>query len=205
MAAVTIFRAQEEICHRFHIFPFYLPWSDGVGCCDLRFLIFSFKLAFSLSYLTLIKRYFSSASISAIRVVSSVYLRLLILLPAILVPACNSSSPAFLMMCSVYKLSKQGDNKQLCHTPFAVLHQSVVPYRILLVASWLAYRFLRRQVRWSGIPVSLKSFPQFVIIHTVKGFSIVNETEVYVFLEFPCFLLWSSKCWQVDLCFLCLF
>ena len=33
-----------------------------------------------------------------------------------------------------------------------------------------------------------KSFPQFVMIHTVKGFSIVNETEVDVFLEFPCFL-----------------
>ena len=32
-----------------------------------------------------------------------------------------------------------------------------------------------------------KSFPQFVMIHTVKGFSIVNETEVDVFLEFPCF------------------
>ena len=33
-----------------------------------------------------------------------------------------------------------------------------------------------------------KSFPQFVMIHTVKGFSIVNETEVDVFLEFSCFL-----------------
>ena len=32
-----------------------------------------------------------------------------------------------------------------------------------------------------------KSFPQFVMIHTVKGFSIVDETEVDVFLEFPCF------------------
>ena len=30
-----------------------------------------------------------------------------------------------------------------------------------------------------------KSFPQFIIIHTVKGFGIVNETEVDVFLEFP--------------------
>ena len=34
----------------------------------------------------------------------------------------------------------------------------------------------------------LKSFLQFVVIHTVKGFSVVNETEVAVFLEFPCFL-----------------
>ena len=33
-----------------------------------------------------------------------------------------------------------------------------------------------------------KSFPQFVMIHTVKGFSIVDETEVDVFLEFPCIL-----------------
>ena len=33
-----------------------------------------------------------------------------------------------------------------------------------------------------------KSFPQFVMIHTVKDFSIVDETEVDVFLEFPCFL-----------------
>ena len=33
----------------------------------------------------------------------------------------------------------------------------------------------------------LKSFPQFAVIHTVKGFSIVSEAEVDVFLEFPCF------------------
>ena len=33
-----------------------------------------------------------------------------------------------------------------------------------------------------------KSFPQFVMIHTVKGFSVVNETEIDIFMEFPCFL-----------------
>ena len=32
-----------------------------------------------------------------------------------------------------------------------------------------------------------KNFPQFVVIHTVKGFSIVNEAEVDAFLEFSCF------------------
>ena len=32
-----------------------------------------------------------------------------------------------------------------------------------------------------------KNFPHFVVIHTVEGFSIVNEAEVNVFLEFPCF------------------
>ena len=33
----------------------------------------------------------------------------------------------------------------------------------------------------------LKNFPQFVVMHTVKGFSVVNEAEVDVFLEFLCF------------------
>ena len=37
-----------------------------------------------------------------------------------------------------------------------------------------------------GIPISLRIF-QFVVIHTVKGFSVVNEAEVNVFLAFPCF------------------
>ena len=48
-------------------------------------------------------------------------------------------------------------------------------------------RFPRRQVKWPGISHFLKSFPQFVVIHTVKGFSIVNEAEVDVFLELSCF------------------
>ena len=33
-----------------------------------------------------------------------------------------------------------------------------------------------------------KTFPHFVMIHTVRGFSVVNETEIDVFLKFPCFL-----------------
>ena len=33
----------------------------------------------------------------------------------------------------------------------------------------------------------LKNFPQFVVIHTIKGFSVVNEAKVDVFLEFSCF------------------
>ena len=61
---------------------------------------------------TFIKRLFSSSSLSAIRVVSFAYLRLLIFLPAILIPACASSSLAFLMMYAAYKLNKQGDNIQ---------------------------------------------------------------------------------------------
>ena len=126
----------------------------------------------------------------AIRVLSLAYLRLLILLPAILIPACDSSSPAFHIMCSEYKLNKQGDNIQPCSTPFPILNQSVVLCLVLTVASWPAYKFLRRQIRWSNTPIS-KNFPPFVVIHTVKGSSIVNEVDV--FLKFLCFLYDSSN------------
>ena len=51
-------------------------------------------LSFSLSPFIFIKRLFSSSLLSPIRVVSSVYLRLLMFLPAILIPACASSSLA---------------------------------------------------------------------------------------------------------------
>ena len=61
----------------------------------LVFLILSFKPTFSLSSFTLIKRFFSFSLLSAVRVVSSTYLRLLISLLAILIPACNSSGQAF--------------------------------------------------------------------------------------------------------------
>ena len=60
-----------------------------------------------------------------------------------------------------------------------------IPCPVLTVASCPAYQFLRRQVVWSGIPIWLRIF-QFVVIHPVKGFSIVSEAEVDV-LEFPCF------------------
>ena len=80
-------------------------------------MIFVFRMlnsqpTFSLSSFTFINRLFSSSSLSAIRVVLSAYLRLLIFLPAILIPSCVSSSPAFLLMYSAYNLNKQGDNIQ---------------------------------------------------------------------------------------------
>ena len=58
----------------------------------------------SLSSFTFIERPFNSSSLSAIMLVSSVYLRLLMFLPAILIPTCASSSVAFQMMYSAQKL-----------------------------------------------------------------------------------------------------
>ena len=117
----------------------------GPDAMILIFWMLSFKPTFSLSSFTFIKRLFSSSSLSAIRVVSSAYLRLLIFLLAILIPACASSSPAFLMMYSAHKLNKQGDDIQPWRTPFSIWNQSVVPCPVLTVASWLAYRILKRE------------------------------------------------------------
>ena len=88
-------------------------------------------------------------------------------------------------MYSAYKLNKQGDNIQPWHTPFAIWNQSVVPGPVLTVASWPAYRFLRRQVRWAGIPISWWKFST-VCCHP-HCFGIVNKAKVDVFLEISCF------------------
>ena len=67
---------------------------------------------------------------------------------------------------------------------FPIWNQSVIPCPVLTVASWLAYRFLRRQVRYSHL---FKNFSQFVGTYTGKRFHVVNRAEVDVFLESPWF------------------
>ena len=98
----TVSTVSPSICHELM----------GPDAMIFVFWMLSFKPSFSLSSFTFIKRLFSSSSLSAVRMVSSAYLRLLIFLPAALIPAYASSSPAFLMMYSAYKLIKQGDNIQ---------------------------------------------------------------------------------------------
>ena len=126
----------------------------------------SCKPAFSLSSFTLIKRLFSSSSVSAITVVSSAYLRLLMILLPILIPACNSSRGAFLMMCSAYRLNKQGDSRHPVCTPFSILNQSVVPYFYCCLTRLQVSQETDKMIWYSHL---FKSFPQFVMVHTVRG------------------------------------
>ena len=148
MGPVTIcsdFGAEENKACQFAMFPHlfamkwwnWIPWSWFFECWVLSQLFYSF---------TFIKRLYSSSSLSAIRVVSSAYLRL-IFIPAILILACASSSLAFCVMYSAYTLNKLDDSIQPWCTPFPIWNHSVVPCPILTVASWPAYRFLRRQIR----------------------------------------------------------
>ena len=113
-------------------------------------------------------------------------MRLLIFLLAVLILTCDLSTLAFCIVYSPLKLNKQGDNIQPWCTPFTFWNQSTVPCLVLTIASWPIYRFLGRDVRWSVI-LLFQNFPQVVVIHTVKGFSIVNEAEVDVLFEPPYF------------------
>ena len=148
--SLTVSIVSSSICHEVM----------GPDAMILVFWMLSFKPIFSLSSFTFIKSLFSFLH-AAIRVGSSAYLRLLKFFLAILIPAYASSSPAFHIMYSAYKFSKQGDNIHPWCTPFPIWNQSVVLCPVLTVASWLAYRFLRRHV--------IHTIRRYVI-HTDKGF-----------------------------------
>ena len=150
--SAVILEPKKIVSQCFHRFSIYLPWSDGT-----RSMIFIFgMLSFSLFSFTFIKRLFSSSLPSAISVVSSAYLRLLIFLPEILIPTCASTSLAFPMM---YSANKQCDNIQPWHTSFPILNQSVVPCLVLTFTPWPVYRLLRTWVRWSDSPIFTGLFP----------------------------------------------
>ena len=154
MAAVTICRdfgaPKNKVCHCFHCFSIYLPWSDGTGCHDRSFLnvvlsqLFHSPLSLSSGGCLVFFTFCHKGGVICISEVIDIS-------PGNLDSSCASSSPAFLMMYSAYKLNKQCDSIQPWHTPFPIWNQSVVPCPVLTVASWPAYRFLKRQVRWSGL------------------------------------------------------
>ena len=79
-----------------------------------------------------------------------------------------------------WKFKKQGDSMQSCPAPLLILNKSITARPLLTLACWPEYRFLRSQVRWSGMHL-FKNFPQFAVIHTIKDFSIVSEAEVDFF------------------------
>ena len=145
----------------------------GPDAMILVFWTLSFNPTFSLSSFTFIKRLFSSSSLSAIRVVSSAYLRLLIFILAILIPACASSSPAFLIMYSAYRLNKQGDNIQPWRTPFPIWNQPVVPCPVQLSLPDLHTGFSRD--RSGGL-----AFPSLSELSTVCCDSHASPLESYI-------------------------
>ena len=151
----------------------------------------SFKPGFSFSSFLFMKRLFSSSSISARRVVSSAYLRLSIFLPTILILGFESSSPARHMMYSAYKLSSrvtiysldvllsQFETSLLFHVCRSMFSSNCCFLTCIQISQEAG-----KVVWYSHL---LKNFPQFVVIHTIKGFGIVNKAEIDVSLELSCF------------------
>ena len=117
--------------------------------------------------------------------VSPAYLRLSIFLPAILIPACVSSSPAFLMMYSAYKLNNRVTiyNLNILLSQFGT--SSLFHVRLKLLLLDLHTDFSGGRSGGLVFP-SLEEFSTVFVIHTVKDFSIVTEAEE-VFLELSCF------------------
>ena len=111
----------------------------------------------------------------------------------------HPSNLAFCMMYSAYMLTKQGDNLQPWRTPFLIcsMSNSNCCFLTFIQISQEAGQV----VRYSHL---LKNFPQFIVIHTVNRFGIVNKDEI-CFSGTLLLFRWSSGCWQFDLWFLCLF
>ena len=89
---------------------------------------------------------------------------------------------------SAYKLNKQGDNTQPWCMPFPIRKQvccSMSSSNCCFLTCIQISQEAGQVVWYSHL---LKNFPQFVVIHTVKGFGIVNKAEVAAFLELTCFL-----------------
>ena len=138
----------------FPLFPhlFAMKWWDQR--LITVFWMLSFKTAFSLFSFTFIKRLFSSSSLSAMSGITCIS-EIVDISPSNL----DFSLRFSLVFHMIYSsLNKQGDNIQPWCILFPVLNQSTVPCSLVTIASFSACRFLRRQERWSGIPVSLRIF-----------------------------------------------
>ena len=96
------------------------------------------------------------------------------------------------MMYSAYKLNKQGENTQPWRSPFPIWNQSVVPHPVLTVTSWPTYRFLKRQVKWSGIPISFRIFHSSVV--DVTG----DRSKVWCYKEQYCIGTWNVRSTNQD-------
>ena len=103
-----ILEPKNKVCHCSHCFSIYLPQSDGTGGRIFIFCMLSFKPAFSLSSFISSRRSLVPLCFLPLVLVLSAYLRLLLFLPAILILASDSSSPAFPIMYSGYEINKQG-------------------------------------------------------------------------------------------------
>ena len=158
----------------------------------LLFWMLSFKPGFLLASFTFIKRLFSSSSLSAIRVTYAYVIcisKVTDISPNNLDLACNSSSTVFHIINSVYKLYKQAGWQ---YTALMYFFLNLEPVSCSMSISNCCFLTHIQVSQETGEVVwyshLLKNFPQLVVVHTVKGFSVDNESEIDVFPGLPWFL-----------------
>ena len=162
-----------------------MPWPWFFGCW--------FKLAFSLSSFTLIKMVFSFFMLSALSMVLSAFLNLLIFFLEIFIPSCSSSNLTFsLKMYSLDVLLSQ----------FGTSHCSMSSSNCYFLTCMQVSQESGKLHCYTDL---FKYCPQFDVIHPVKFCGIVSKAEVDVFSAFLLLFLWTNQCWQLDLLLLCLF
>ena len=137
----------------------------GPDAIILVIWMLSFKPAFSLFSFTFINWCFSSSLLLSIRVASSACLRLLIFL-----------QKSWFQQVTIYSLD-------ILLSHFWI--RSFLNTHICCFLTCLQISQETDKVVWYSH--LFKNFSQFAVIHTVKGFSVVNKAEVDVFLELPCF------------------
>ena len=120
--SIRVFLIESVLCIRW---PKYWSFSFSISPSNE----YSGLISFRIDWLDIL----DLSSISAIIVVSSAYLRLLIFLPSVLIPACDSLSLVFYMMYYTYNLNKQGDDIQ----PFPIWILSFIPCFIITISTVL--------------------------------------------------------------------
>ena len=175
---------------------FAMKWWDQMPCCSF-FEYWVLGQVFHSSFI-FIKRLFSSSLLTVIKVVSSAYLRLLILLQAVLIPACEHPAWHF-TWCTLYRsLISRVTINRLTY-PFASLetvHCSMFSTNCCFLSCIQISQEVGKMIWYSHL---FKNFPLFIVMHTDEGFSIVSEAEVYSFLNPLSFSMvqWTLAIWSL--------
>ena len=170
----------------------------------LFFWVLSFKPTFWLLSFTFIKRLFSSFSLSAIRMVSSAYLRLLIFLLAVLIPAVLHPALYFawctlqislISRVTIYSPTYSFPDLEPVHC--STSHSNCCFLTCIQISQesgkvvWCSHLF--------------KNFPEFVVIYIVKCFGMINKAEIDGFSGNILLFLSFNRRLKFDLWFFCLF
>ena len=160
-----------------------MKWWDQMPCYSF-FECWVLGQIFHSSFI-FIKRLFSSSLLTVIKVVSSAYLRLLILLQAVLIPACERPAWHFAWYTLYRSLISRVTINKLTHSfvSLETVHCSTFSTNCCFLSCIQISQEAGKVIWYSHL---FQNFPLFVVILTVKVFGVVSKAEIDVFLELSC-------------------